>query len=114
MLPDSNTKETLGKIRDLRSPVGKVAQITGVSGYSAESVPLALYTARAGKAVGFRRAVIEACCCGGDADTIAAIAGQIMASKGLPVPADWAEKVPQREQIIAIGKLLGDVASARG
>jgi ADP-ribosylglycohydrolase len=39
-----------------------------------------------GQKIGFKRAIIEACCCGGDADTIASIAGQIMGVHGVPLP----------------------------
>jgi len=76
VVPASQTRDVLIAIKDLRDPIGKVAQITGTSGYTAESVPLALYVARMGETIGFKRAIIEACCCGGDADTIASIPAQ--------------------------------------
>lgn len=78
-LPDSRVRDRVMELTRLPDvlPVTEVAARFGSSGYVVESVPLALYAARAivrSPLCSVLRAIIEA---GGDTDTIASIAGQI-------------------------------------
>jgi ADP-ribosyl-[dinitrogen reductase] hydrolase len=78
-LPDSQVRERL--LRYVRFPAGTspraVADSWGSSGYVVESVPLALYAATSIAHQPFETVMSEAVAAGGDADTVASIAGQI-------------------------------------
>ena len=103
---DSNTRDVLLQLRETKEQIGQVARRIGTSGYAAESVPLAIYAASQAPNIGFKRVIIEVCCCGGDADTIASMAGQIMASNGYGADEDWLGKLPRRDEILEIGERL--------
>jgi ADP-ribosylglycohydrolase len=80
LLPDSRVRERMADIAALpdRPSISDIAARFGSSGYVVDSIPLAVYAAQFGAQVpceGVFRQVIE---CGGDTDTIAAIAGQII------------------------------------
>jgi ADP-ribosylglycohydrolase len=79
-LPDSKVRDRLRTLDNVESsqPFTDVAARFGNSGYVVDSVPLALFAAQqfhsSGDFKGWLRGIIEA---GGDADTIASMAGQI-------------------------------------
>lgn len=98
-MPDSATKDVLGSLLGSNERIGKVANRIGCSGYSASSVPLAIYASTQGSSLGFNRVIIELCCCGGDADSNSSMAGQIMGSAGLSPSAEWRSKLPGRDVI---------------
>lgn len=87
--PDSAVRDRLVEIQPLRDPASAIASRFGSSGHVVEAVPLALYVARAASA-SLEAMLAEAAGLGGDADTIAAIAGQIAGvstgSSDLPWP----------------------------
>jgi ADP-ribosyl-[dinitrogen reductase] hydrolase len=63
----------------------------GVSGYAYRSVPVALY-AWLRHDGDFRSCLEAVLCCGGDTDTVAAIAGALAALRS-PIPAEWLERI---------------------
>ena len=80
------------------------------TGYSVDALEAALWAV--GGADDFRSAVLRAANLGDDADTTAAIAGQIAGARwGVSViPADWRERIVAGERIAAIAGRLHDAA----
>lgn len=110
-LPDTRVRDAIQSLSELPDRVDSaaVAATTGTSAYVAESVPLALFIAFANR-TSVESAVLGAIRCGGDTDTIASIAGQLVGSTGAPVPAQWRDAIPCREEIEAVGQRLRSVA----
>ena len=102
-LPDTEVKDRLGAIAELAETVSllEIARRFGCSGYVCESVPLALCAAGRVQRLGFQPMLTELVRCGGDTDTIAAIAGQVagalLGEKNLPK--EWLARLPQQEFI---------------
>lgn len=103
---DSNTRDVLITLNNLNDSIESVVQKIGNSGYTAESVPVAIYAASKAEKIGYKQVIIELCSCGGDADTIASMAGQIMASNGYMPDDEWLNKLPNKEEIIRLGMQL--------
>ena len=78
-VPDSGVRDRLAELTQLETelPLVDVARRFGCTGYVIESVPLALYAVQRVRFVGFESLMREFIGIGGDADTIASIAGQI-------------------------------------
>jgi ADP-ribosyl-[dinitrogen reductase] hydrolase len=79
-LPDSNVRDRLieiGKL-DIAIPLTEIARHYGCSGYVIESVPLAICAAARADQLSFQSVMEELISCGGDTDTNAAMAGQII------------------------------------
>lgn len=78
---------------------GALRHEIGSSGYVAHSLEAALWSI--GRTSDFRSAVLTAANLGGDADTTAAIAGQLAGALygASGIPQDWLEKVAWREEI---------------
>lgn len=89
-LPDSAVRDRLAAFAalDPETPPRELASRFGAGGFVAESVPLALFAAQAIAATSFASVIRAAILAGGDADTIASIAGQIagcaLGYEGLP------------------------------
>jgi ADP-ribosyl-[dinitrogen reductase] hydrolase len=88
---------------------GMPRQQVGSSGYVAHSLAAALWSA--GRTDSFASAVLTAANLGGDADTTAAIAGQLAgALYGLSgIPVAWLERLAWRERIVELGQQLFDI-----
>ena len=82
-LPDTRVRDRLHELLALPSstPLATVAERFGASGYVVESVPLALFAARAAGLQPFEEIVAGVISVGGDTDTNASIAGQIAGSR---------------------------------
>ena len=80
------------------------------TGYSVDALEAALWAV--GGADDFRSAVLRAANLGDDADTTAAIAGQIAGARwGVSgIPTDWRERIVRAERIAAIAGRLHDAA----
>lgn len=85
---------------------GKARDIVQSSGYVAHSLEAALWSV--GRTADFRTAILTAANLGEDADTTAAIAGQLAgAIYGLSgIPAEWLEKLAWRERLEKLGARL--------
>lgn len=89
-IPDSGVRDRLAELTQLETelPLVDVAHRFGSTGYVIESVPLALYAVQRIQFVGFESLMRELIGIGGDADTIASIAGQVsgtfIGEKNLP------------------------------
>lgn len=86
-LPDCRICDRLNELgrQRLSLTIEQAASKFGCSGFVVESVPLALYSATMLQAIGFQRTIESIVSAGGDCDTIASMAGQVMgAFCGLP------------------------------
>ena len=111
-LPDTNVRDAMMAIAALgpdASP-GDAAAAVGNSGFVAESVPLAIFTAvwAGGDAAAAIRAAVE---CGGDTDTIASIAGQIAGARGGAIPDAWRARLPDGREIVELSRQLAAMAT---
>lgn len=79
-LPDSSVRDRLIILTSLDSNLSfqEISRRFGNSGYVVETVPLALYAANCVNKKGFQKILEELVGVGGDTDTIASIAGQII------------------------------------
>lgn len=116
MLPDCRVRDRLFELDQQRGlSIAEAAQQFGCSGYVVESVPLALYAATQLQAIGFELTMESIVAAGGDCDTIASIAGQIMGAfcgfDGLPV--HLVDRIPDASQLHAIATQFSDVVCRR-
>lgn len=107
-LPDTQFRDQLLRLPrlDERRDLKALAQLTGTSGYVIESVPLALAGASLIGQLEFDTLIKELISCGGDTDTIAAIAGQVagtLIGKRF-LPRELLGQVPQRDLIESIAE----------
>jgi ADP-ribosylglycohydrolase len=95
------------------TPLPEIARRFGCSGYVVESVPLALYGATLNGRLDFETVLLDLVACGGDADTIASIAGQVMGARiGLGgLPEKMVARTPERGLIETIA---GEFAESLG
>jgi ADP-ribosylglycohydrolase len=116
-LPDSRVRDRLRDLADAcqTNPLTECAQRYGASGYVVDSVPLAIMAASALPNVGVARALQSAVECGGDTDTIASMAGQIIgAAVGQrAIPRELVALLPDLESITATARAFADVVDAR-
>lgn len=109
-LPDSVTRDRLIEISGLNenTPISEIATTYGCSGYVAETVPLALFGAQQTNKLGFDGVLETLITCGGDTDTIASIAGQIMGTLlgKENLPAKFIERLPHLNMLTTTAKLF--------
>jgi ADP-ribosyl-[dinitrogen reductase] hydrolase len=102
-LPDSRVRDQLLATAACADdePLSALAKRFGSSGYVVETVPLALVAGWHAIARGIETVVKELVAIGGDADTIASIAGQLAGSQigSFALPASMIEKLPEREWV---------------
>ena len=101
--PDTQVRDRLRAIaKQPRVPIAEIGRRSGASGWVVESVPLALVAAERvdpDDVMAIMRTIVQI---GGDTDTIASIAGQVVGARlgaqGLPAPTrriqGWAEMEP--------------------
>lgn len=80
LLPDSSVRDRLIDISKLEKklPLSAISTKFGCSGYVVETVPLVLYAVEQVSSLGFEALLLEVIRLGGDTDTNASIAGQIL------------------------------------
>jgi ADP-ribosylglycohydrolase len=114
ILPDTCVRDRLIELSELGStPLQEVAARWGCSAYVVESVPLALYAAQLIQSIGFQATLEQIISVGGDTDTMAAIAGQVM---GVfcghdSLPESLKERLPDREAVELVSSLFGSVVN---
>ena len=106
-LPDTRVRDTLDSLAHLPADADGLAAaaVSGVSAYVAESVPLAIFLAVTNRN-NVEAAVLGAVRCGGDTDTIASIAGQLVGSTGATVSKQWREALPCHDEIVTLADEL--------
>lgn len=112
-LPDSGVRDRLLAIDtdSGRASIREIASRFGCSGHVVESVPLAIFAAQQYPEMAFEQIVVSVVECGGDTDTNASIAGQIVGSVvGLDgLPGGWVERVPLLRRIRDTAESLAKV-----
>ena len=93
-LPDTRVRDRLLEIHAADETPGVVARRHGASGYVVEAVPLALLVAARERTGGLEGVLERAVALGGDTDTIASIAGQIVGASGVELPRDLLQRIP--------------------
>ena len=112
LLPDTLVRDGLLLLQDRTElTVLEAAALVGCSGYAAQSVPFALFAAQQSQAYSFAEILEQIIRCGGDTDTNASIAGQVMGAylgySGLPV--DLVERfrqIPESDATLALADRL--------
>ncbi len=112
-LPDSVTRDRLHNVVEHHcSTAAEFALKFGSSGYAADSVALAILGTTKLDEIGFEGVLKELIACGGDTDTIASMAGQIMGARlghdGLPTAL-----IRQLEEHTEIAALANSLAAIR-
>lgn len=114
-LPDSQLRDRLNSLSALalHSPLADIARQYGASGYVVESVPLAIYAAQSIVSKDFAAVLREIIAVGGDTDTNASIAGQILGAwlGNEQLPRHLFERIPDHEEILAIARQLAELAA---
>lgn len=105
-LPDSNTKDRLQLILDENLDPASLAKRFYPSGYVADSVPLALLCVQAWYQLPLVVFLERVVALGGDADTIASMAGQVHGAwRGMSsIPQEAVENLEDREEILEIAE----------
>ena len=104
-LPDSSVRDRLKIILDAgeNSSIADIANKYGNSGYVVETVSLVLFAVEQIHKLGFEKLLEELISVGGDTDTIASIAGQILGTLiGYEnLPSEMIARVPEFEVILS-------------
>jgi ADP-ribosyl-[dinitrogen reductase] hydrolase len=102
-LPDTAVRDRLQEVAGVEHELSlrELAGRFGCSGWVVETVPLALCAAQRVRTLGFEAMVLELVGAGGDADTLASMAGQmagtLLGPSGLPPV--WLARLPERALI---------------
>jgi len=109
MLPDSVTRDRLREMPvDDIPPIPSAAARLGTSGYGAESVPFAIVGASHADELGFEKTIVDLIQCGGDTDTIASMAGQIVGARigWGHLPRELVDRLDGCSEIVAIARAM--------
>lgn len=102
-LPDTNVRDVLLAMADIPTDTSilEVADTHGCSGFVSEPVPLAIYASQQIESLGLAGVLWGTIEAGGDTDTIASIAGQIMGARlgAKQIPKELVDKLPEVEMI---------------
>lgn len=107
-LPDSLVRDRLRELSVVAGAMtlAEIAARYGASGYVVESVPMAVAAAARLEEVGFQPLMESIVSWGGDADTIASIAGQIAGCRlgFAALPVTMLAQLPERESVVEIAE----------
>lgn len=113
LLPDSRVRDKIIELNNLSDDISinEIGAKYGSSGYVAESIPLALYSAQSISKMSLEEIVKSIICVGGDTDTIGSIAGQIIGAWiGFSrLPAKLVSRLPNGEFLSSIADELSGV-----
>jgi ADP-ribosylglycohydrolase len=112
-LPHTAVREQLLRLAGLQGQtIGSIAQRFGCSGYVVESVPLALYAAAEFAHLSFNDALTYLIEAGGDTDTIASIAGQVIGTRiGLgALPDELMTRLPDHDFVLSTAERFAATA----
>ncbi len=114
-LPDSSVRDRLITIYEVEknSSIADIAKKYGNSGYVVETVPLVLYAVEQINRLEFEKLLEELVSVGGDTDTIASIAGQIL---GMLIgyenlPQEMIARIPDFEMIFCTATKFAEAVS---
>jgi ADP-ribosylglycohydrolase len=110
-LPDTRVHDRLSEVGASGEAPEAVAKRFGASGYVVEAVPLALLVAAHERTAGLATVLERAVALGGDTDTIASIAGQIVGASGVELSHDLLQRIPGIAQVeSAVSQFAAQVA----
>ena len=114
-LPDTSVRDRIAEIAGIGDdlPIAAIGKRFGSSGYVVESVPLAILGASQVAELGFIRVLEELVMCGGDTDTIASMAGQIMgcAVSRAGIRPEQAAQLPSYDHLVEVASKFADVVT---
>lgn len=110
-LPQTSVRDRLLEYAKLpvETVLPEAAKRFGASGFVVESVPFALFAAQKAEALGFAGMLEQIIVAGGDTDSNASIAGQVVGARiGLRnLPIDLLDNLPQRDMVFQIAESFG-------
>ena len=113
-LPDSSVRDRLRIIHEVEknSSIAEIAKKYGNSGYVVETIPLVLYAVEQINKLGFEKLLEELISVGGDTDTNASIAGQILGTLiGYEnFPSEMIARIPDFEMIFCAATKFAEAA----
>ncbi len=116
LLPDSRVRDRIAQLAAITDDVSphQAAGACGNSGFVAESVPLAIFAARAIRSRPFSEVVQRAIEAGGDTDTIGSMAGQIAGAAvgASSLPGALIARLRDRTEIVATAERFAQVVFA--
>jgi len=101
-LPDTAVRDRLLELSTCRDSPSDAAAQFGCSGHVVEAVPIALFVAAATRDEPIESVISTAVALGGDTDTIGAIAAQVAAIAGRPIPDALVARLPEVAQICQV------------
>jgi len=111
-MPDTQTRDRLAAMSEIDEelPLLEIARRFGCSGFVAESVPLALCGASRIRSLNFKAVLVELIACGGDTDTNASMAGQVVGALigRNRLPEEMIARIPDRDAVEAIASALAE------
>jgi ADP-ribosylglycohydrolase len=114
-LPDTSVRDRIAEIAEAGDdlPLAAAGKMFGSSGYVVESVPLAIVGASRMSRLGFMRVLEDLVMIGGDTDTIASMAGQIMgcALGRAGIPQEQAVQLPSYDRLVEVASKFADVTT---
>lgn len=115
-LPDTLVRDRLREIASERPSLGESAKRFGAGGYVVESVPLALRAAETSSADEIGEVLSELVGLGGDSDTLASMAGQVLGTAfgEEALPRSILERIEERAEIDVIAQRFADYITLRG
>jgi len=93
MLPDSRVRDRMVKLQTLYGADVTAGAALGSTGYVVDAVPLALFIAARSRETDVEGAVRRAVSCGGDTDTVASLAAQVVGASGREPPSELLEQI---------------------
>jgi ADP-ribosylglycohydrolase len=118
-IPDTSVRDNLLKLQENPSlSINEAARLVGTSGHVIASVPFSIFAAQKIKAGNFEDILSEIILCGGDTDTNASLAGQIMGTyiglSGFSIKAlTTFNKIEECNYIIQVGFKLVDILNGK-
>jgi ADP-ribosylglycohydrolase len=116
-LPDTSVRDRISEIAQVANdlPMAAIGKRFGSSGYVVESVPLAILGASQVSTLGFLPVLEELVTIGGDTDTIASMAGQIMGCVvgRAGISEDQLGELPCYDHIVEVAWRFADAITTR-
>jgi ADP-ribosylglycohydrolase len=114
-LPDSSVRDRIIEISEFgeTATIMEVARQFGSSGYVVESIPFVLAAVQKIKQMGFQQVLEEIISAGGDTDTNAAVAGQIIGTLigRASLPREMIDRLPDLNMIEETAKAFSETVS---
>ena len=111
LLPDSQVRDRLHEAAGSQQlSLADLAARWGTGGHAAQTVPLVLVACSQFSTLGFQSLLRQLVAIGGDTDTQASLAGQVLGARlGIDnLPQLWIERLPERTELMAAAERFAD------